>query len=49
MRVYKEEAAACKKKPVKKDWLEDLVVTKTMKIVVDDKAIEAIVSMVMGL
>lgn len=39
----------CKKKPVKKNWIEDLVVNETMEIVMDDKAIEAIVSMVMGL
>ena len=45
----KKKRAACKKKPVKKDWLEDLVVNETMKIVMDDKAIEAIVSMVMSL
>lgn len=38
-----------KKKPVKKLWIEDLVVDETMKIVVDDKAIEAIVSVVMDL
>lgn len=45
----KKKRAACKKKPVRKDWLEDLVVNETMKIVMDDKAIEAIISMVMNL
>jgi len=45
----KKKRASCKKKSVKKDWLEDLVVNETMKIVMDDKAIEAIVSMVMDL
>lgn len=45
----KKKRADCKKKPVKKDWLEDLVVDATMKMVMDDKAIEAIVSMVMDL
>lgn len=29
----------CKKKPVQKNWLEDLVVNETMKIVMDHKAI----------
>ena len=37
----------CKKKSVKKVWLEEIVVNETMKIVMDDKAIEAITSMVM--
>ncbi len=45
----KKKRANCKKKPVKKDWLEDLVVDATMKMVMDDKAIEAIVSMIMDL
>ncbi len=39
----------CKKKPVKKDWIEDLVVENTMKIVNDKKVIEAIISAVMNL
>ena len=39
----------CKKKPVKKQWIEDLVVNETMKMVMDDTAVEAIVSMVMDL
>ena len=37
------------KRPVKKEWIEDLVVGETMKMVMDDKAIEAIVSMLMDL
>ena len=45
----KKKRAECHKKPVKKDWIEDLVVNETMKMVMDDKAIEAIVSMVMDL
>lgn len=45
----KKKRADCKKKSVKKDWLEDLAVDATMKMVMDDKAIEAIVSMVMDL
>ena len=34
---------------MRKQWLEDLVVNEVMKVVMDDKAIEAIVSMVMDL
>jgi len=34
----------CKKKSVRKQWLEDLVINATMKMVMDDKAIDAIVS-----
>ena len=45
----KKKRAECHKKPVKKQWIEDLVVEETMKMVMDDKAIEAIVSMLMEL
>ena len=45
----KKKWTDCKKKPVRKQWLEDLVVNEVMKVVMDDKAIEAIVSMVMDL
>ena len=45
----KKKRTDCKKKPVRKQWLEDLVVSEVMKVVMDDKAIEAIVSMVMDL
>ena len=45
----KRKRAACKKKPVQKQWFEDMVINETMKMVMDDKAIEAIVSMVMDL
>ncbi|MGI6725521.1 MAG: recombinase family protein [Christensenellales bacterium] len=34
----------CKKKSIRKQWLEDLVINATMKMVMDDKAIDAIVS-----
>ncbi len=44
--VSVKKRKTCKKKPVKKLWIEDLVVDETMKIVMDDKAI---VSMVMDL
>ena len=45
----KKKRTPCKKKPVKKQWLEDMIVNETMKLVMDDAAIEAIVSMVMDL
>ena len=45
----KKKRTDCKKKPVRKQWLEDLVVNEVMKVVMEDKAIEAIVSMVMDL
>ena len=45
----KKKRTNCKKKTVRKQWLEDLVVTEVMKVVMDDKAIEAIVSQVMDL
>ena len=45
----KKKRTDCKKKPVRKQWLEDLVVNEVMKVVMDDKAIEAIMSMVMDL
>ncbi len=45
----KKKRTECHKKPVKKQWIEDLVVDATMKMVMDDKAIEAIVSMLMEL
>lgn len=47
--VSLKKKRTCNKKPVKKLWIEDLVVDETMKMVMDDKAIEAIVSMVMDL
>ena len=45
----KKKRTECHKKPVKKDWIEDLVVGETMKMVMDDAVIEAIVSMLMDL
>ena len=40
---------SCKKKTVRKVWLEDLVVNATMKMLQDDQTIDAIVEMVMQL
>ena len=45
----KKKRTECHKKSVRKEWIEDLVVNETMKIVMDDTAIEAIVSMLMDL
>ena len=45
----KKKRADCHKKPVKKDWIEDLVVNETMKMLNDDNVIEAIVSMLIDL
>ena len=49
MCVCEEAARQLQEKPGKKQWVEDLVVDATMKMVMDDKAIEAIVSMIMDL
>ena len=49
MRVRKKKRTDCKKKAVKKDWIEDLVIKHTMEMVNDDKVIEAIVAMLMDL
>ena len=45
----KKKWVDCHKKSVKKDWIEDLAVSETMKMVMDDKVIEAIVAMLMEL
>ena len=47
--VSAKKHRGCHKKPVRKEWLEDLVVNETMKMLNDDKTIEVIVSMVMDL
>ena len=44
--TVKKKRGDCHKKPVCKEWVEDLVVNETMKMVMDDKAIEAIVVVV---
>lgn len=45
----KKKRKECHKKPVKKAWIEDLVIAATMEMIMDDAAIEAIVSMLMDL
>ena len=52
-RYYKcatvKKRKGCKKKTVRKQWLEDLVVNQTMKLVRDDAAMESIIAKVMEL
>ena len=45
----KKKRTDCKKKAIKKDFIEEFVVRHTMKMLTDDKAIEAIVAMLMDL
>ena len=45
----KKKRTNCHKKSVRKDWIEDIVVSETMKMLMNDAAVEAIVSMVMAL
>ncbi len=45
----KKKKGNCHKKPVRKEWIEDLVVNEIVKIVMDDATVEAIVSAVMDL
>ena len=47
--TVKKKRGDCKKKPIKKQYIEDLVVGEAMKAIQDDKVIEALVSMVMDL
>ena len=45
----KKKRGSCRKKTVRKKWIEDLVTNSNMQMVMDDAAIEAIVSMMMDL
>ena len=45
----KKKRADCHKKPVRKEWLEDMVVNATMKMLMSDTTIDAIVSALMTL
>ena len=47
--AVKKRLNDCKKKSVKKEWIEDLVVKATMEMLMDDDMIDAIVSMLMRL
>ncbi len=52
-RYYKcataKKKRTCKKKTVRKDWLEDLVVAKTRELIEDDTVLDAIIAKVMEL
>ena len=52
-RYYKcataKKKKGCKKKTIRKQWLEDLVVNQTMQLVRDDAAMESIIAKVMEL
>ena len=45
----KKRRAICNKKSVRKDWIEDIVVNATMKMLMNDTTIDAIVSALMTL
>ena len=45
----KKRRTECHKKPVKKSWIEDLVIRETMGVIMDDARVAAIVSKVMEL
>ena len=44
-----KQKKTCDKKSVRKQWLEDLVVNQTMRLVKDDAAMESIIAKVMEL
>ena len=45
--LVKKKKNNCKKKTVKKEWIEDIVIREITKIIFDDATIESIISMVM--
>lgn len=45
----KKKRADCKKKAVKKDWIENLVITQTMKLVNNENTIQAIAAMLLDM
>ncbi len=45
----KKKRNNCHKKTVRKQWIEDIVVTETMKLIMDDKFVESAISFVMDL
>lgn len=50
-RYYKcsnaKKKKTCTKKTVKKDWIEDLIIEETVKLIMDDKVIDAIINSVL--
>ena len=47
--TVKKKRGSCEKKPVRKDWIENLVVTEAMAVLNDDNRIEAIINTVMDI
>ena len=45
----KKKRTDCKKKAVKKDWIENLVISQTMKLVNDEETIRAIAAMLLDM
>src|SRR5574344_1963095 len=45
----KKKRTECKKKPVKKDWIENLVISQTMKLVNDEETVKAITAMLLDM
>lgn len=45
----KKKRTECKKKPVKKDWIESLVISQTMKLVNDEETVKAIAAMLLDM
>ena len=45
----KKKRADCKKKAVKKDWIENLVITQTMKLVNNENTIQAIAAILLDM
>ncbi len=45
----KKKKNDCRKKPVRKNWIEDIVINELTKIIFDDDTVESIVSMAMKL
>lgn len=45
----KKKRTDCKKKAVKKDWIENLVISRTMKLVNDEETIRAIAAMLLDM
>ena len=43
----KKKRTDCKKKAVKKDWIENLVISQTMKLVNDEETVTAIAAMLL--
>lgn len=47
--VIKNNLGVCDKKPIKKDFIEDFIIRKTLEMLSEEKTVDAIVNMVMDL